>query len=276
MGDLVQGKSQTVDHKQRPASAEHHITVRDTHEALISREMFAEVQRIRAEAGKEAKAVRKKHFTPNMFIGKVFCAHCGRALHRQWAARKVMPDRYTYYCLTNSRYERGVCPGVCIEEQELRAIVTELLIRAINLELGKSVSELKKAASQDIGEVIRKEISSKHQELERNRKFLRGLFEHLVQHLITQEEYQSMKDDYDAKVSSLVGEIETLTKQQAQLQEKSEKSAGLKSDAEYLSTQRELTADLIGRLIEQIEIDHEHHVTVSYSFTDTFVEVRKP
>ena len=134
-----------------------------------------------------------------------------------------MPDRYTYYCLTNSRYERGACPGVCIEEQELRAIVTELLIRAINLELGKSVSGLKKAASQDIEEVIRKEISSKHQELERNRKFLRGLFEHLVQHLITQEEYQSMKDDYDAKVSSLVGEIEALTKQQTQLQEKSEK-----------------------------------------------------
>ena len=82
--------------------------------------------------------------------------------------------------------------------------MTELLIRAINLELGKSVSGLKKAASQDIEEVIRKEISSKHQELERNRKFLRGLYEHLVQHLITQEEYQSMKDDYDAKVSSLV------------------------------------------------------------------------
>lgn len=250
--------------------------MRNTHEALISREMFAEVQRIRAEVSEEAKAVRKKHFTPNMFIGKVFCAHCGRALHRQWAARKVMPDRYTYYCLTNSRYERGACPGVCIEEQELRAIVTELLIRAINLELGKSVSGLKKAASQDIEEVIRKKISSKHQELERNRKFLRGLFEHLVQHLITQEEYQSMKDDYDAKVSSLVGEIEALTKQQAQLQEKSEKSAGLKSDAEYLSAHHELTADLIGRLIDRIEIDHEHHVTVSYSFTDTFVEVRKP
>ena len=66
---------------------------------------------------------------------------------------------------------------------------------------------LTKAASQDIEEVIRKEISSKHQELERNRKFLRGLYEHLVQHLITQEEYQSMKDDYDAKVSSLVGEV---------------------------------------------------------------------
>ena len=97
-----------------------------------------------------------------------------------------------YYCLTNSRYKRGACPGVCIEEQELRAIVTELLIRAINLELGKSVSGLKKAASQDIEEVICKEISSKHQELERNRKFLRGLFEHLVQHLITQEEYQSI------------------------------------------------------------------------------------
>ena len=154
--------------------------------------------------------------------------------------------------------------------------MTELLIRAINLELGKSVSGLKKAASQDIEEVIHKEISSKHQELERNRKFLRGLFEHLVQHLITQEEYQSMKDDYDAKVSSLVGEIEALTKQQTQLQEKSEKSAGLKSDAEYLSAHHELTADLIGRLIDRIEIDHEHHVTVSYSFTDTFVEVRKP
>ena len=67
-----------------------------------------------------------------------------------------------------------------------------------------------------------------------------------------------------------------MTKEQARLQEKSEKSAGLKSDAEYLAAHRELTADLIGRLIERIEIDHEHHVTVSYSFTDTFVEVRKP
>ena len=52
-------------------------------------------------------------------------------------------------------------------------------------------------------------------------------------------------------------------------------SAGLKSDAEYLAAHRELTADLIGRLIDRIEIDHEHHVTVSYSFTDTIAEVRK-
>ncbi len=39
-GDLVQGKSKTVMHSQTPADESEWITVRGTHEAIVSREMY--------------------------------------------------------------------------------------------------------------------------------------------------------------------------------------------------------------------------------------------
>ncbi len=271
MGDLVQGKSQTVDHRQRRAAEEHRITVQNTHEALIDRETFARVRQIRAEIAEETKAGRSGHFTPNLFVGKVFCAHCGRALHRQWSERKTMPDRYTFHCLTNNRYRRGTCPGVCMEERKLMGVVTDFLIRAVNLELGKSVAALQEASAQETEEeTIRKEIAAKRRELEQNRKFLRGLFEHLVQHMITQEEYQTMKEDYDARAALLTDALDGLTNRQKRFREQETRKAELTSDAAYLAAHHELTRDLIERLIERIEITHEHEVSIVCSFADTF------
>ncbi|WP_244332176.1 zinc ribbon domain-containing protein [[Clostridium] hylemonae] len=59
--------------------------------------------------------------------GKVFCAHCGRSLHRQRAERKKGPDVYWFHCLTKSRVDRDGCIGVAMQESELMATVTSIL-----------------------------------------------------------------------------------------------------------------------------------------------------
>lgn len=43
-GDMVQGHSKTIDHKQVRAGADNLVVVRNTHEAIISRELFDRVQ----------------------------------------------------------------------------------------------------------------------------------------------------------------------------------------------------------------------------------------
>ena len=59
-GDLVQGQTKTVDHRQVKADAEEWTVVRDTHEAIISREQFAAVQEILNQTASRAKTRESK------------------------------------------------------------------------------------------------------------------------------------------------------------------------------------------------------------------------
>ena len=82
-GDLVQGHTTIIDHKQVPAGPENLTVVRDTHEAIVSRELFDAVQK-KLDATAQANISRTvKPYTANILKGKVFCACCGRGLHRQ-------------------------------------------------------------------------------------------------------------------------------------------------------------------------------------------------
>ena len=80
-GDMVQGKSKTVEHKQQDARSEEYIIVRNTHEAIVSRELFEKANRIRAAVRKEYKCKPINAYSENIFKGLVFCPHCeiGRA-----------------------------------------------------------------------------------------------------------------------------------------------------------------------------------------------------
>ncbi|MEY8519025.1 recombinase family protein [Lachnospiraceae bacterium 29-84] len=111
-GDLVQGKTKIVDHQQVKAGEDNLIIAKHTHEPNISYELFTAVQEYRKQICEESRAVPKRPYTPNIFKGKVFCADCGRSLHRQRAERKKEPDVYWFHCLTNSRVAKDSCKGV--------------------------------------------------------------------------------------------------------------------------------------------------------------------
>lgn len=130
-GDLVQGQTKTVDHRQVKADAEEWTVVRDTHEAIISREQFAAVQEILNQTASRAKAREVKAYTPNLLKGKVFCAHCGGSLHRQRNIRKKSDDVYFYHCLSQSRISKDACPGVTIREDALLDMLADMLQQVI-------------------------------------------------------------------------------------------------------------------------------------------------
>ena len=106
-----QGKTKIVDHQQVKAGEDNLIIAKCTHEPIISHELFNAVQEYRKQICEESKATPKRPYTPNIFKGKVFCADCGRSLHRQRAERRKGPDTYWFHCLTNSRVEKDSCNG---------------------------------------------------------------------------------------------------------------------------------------------------------------------
>lgn len=275
-GDLVQGKTKIVDHQQVQADDDNLIIATNTHEAIISHEVFEAVKAYRRQVCEESKAHEVAPYTPNIFKGKVFCAHCGGSLHRQRNKRKKGPDVYRFHCLTNSRTERGGCLGVSLTEKDLLSAVIAILQQELTVSLGNYSfvleAEVKRKKERDD---LKAGISAKKQEIDRNRRFVRGLYENFVQKVLTSEEYFTMKKDYEAVIAKLSDEISTLENGLVVMDAQLAKYKELEQDAKVLEKDHTLTAALIDRLIEKIEITHDKEIRVSFRFKSEFEEYGK-
>ena len=270
-GDLVQGQTKTVDHRQVKADAEEWTVVRDTHEAIISREQFAAVQEILNQTASRAKAREVKAFTPNLLKGKVFCAHCGGSLYRQRNIRKKSDDVYFYHCLSQSRISKDACPGVTIREDMLLDMLADMLQDALDTALGQytlSLAELPQQAA-DRAE-LREKITSRKQEIQRLRGIVRSLYENLVQGVLTKDEYFDYKEKYESRIADLAVEMEQLEDGLRTMDTQIEQHRALEQDAAQIKTDRALTGVLIDRLIDRIEVSHDKQITVRYRFQSEF------
>ena len=275
-GDLVQGKTKIVDHRQVQADGDNLIIATNTHEAIISHEVFEAVKAYRRQVCEESKAHEVDPYTPNIFKGKVFCAHCGGSLHRQRNKRKKGPDVYLFHCLTKSRVDKNGCLGVSVTEKDLLAAVVAILQQELTVALGNYSfvleAEVKRKKERDD---LKAGISAKKQEIDRNRRFVRGLYENFVQKVLTSEEYFTMKKDYEAAIATLSDEISTLENGLAVMDAQLAKYRELEQDAKVLEKDHTLTAALIDRLIEKIEITHDKEIRVSFRFKSEFEEYGK-
>ena len=270
-GDLVQGKTKIVDHQQVKAGEDNLIVAKGTHEPIISRELFTAVQEYRKQVCEESRAVSKQPYTPNIFKGKVFCADCGRSLHRQREKRKKGPDVYHFHCLTNSRVQQKGCKGVRMPETELIATVTSILEKELAVALGMSLPLFQLEARQkQEKDKLKAQMSTQRQEIEKKRLLIQGLYENFVQGILTGEEYFELKTDYEQSIHELSGGIEALEKSMDVLDSQLIRYREMEKDAKSLAQDHVLTAELIERLIERIEIDHERNIHVMFRFKNEF------
>ncbi len=210
-GDMVQGKTKVVDHRQVPVSKDKWIVVRDTHEAIVSREVFEAVQAHREQVAANSVTRAKDPYSENIFKGKVFCAHCGKPLHRQRNTRRTGPDVYYLHCISNSRIAKGTCPGVMVDEREVKAELAQYLRNQAVTPTGENLltrqsdvllKERQSAVAAQVG-LLRQEIGNKQ-------RFLNGLYENLVTGVIARGEYAAMKAGYEKKITDAMTEITEL------------------------------------------------------------------
>ena len=247
------------------------IIAKCTHEPIISYELFNAVQEYRKQICEESKATPKRPYTPNIFKGKVFCADCGRSLHRQRAERRKGPDTYWFHCLTNSRVEKDSCKGATMQEKELISIVTAILEKELTVALGMSLPLFQLEARQkQEKDKLKIQMSAKRQEIEKTRRLIRGLYENFVQGILTNDEYFELKADYEYAINALSGEIEVFEKSMDSLDNQLARYRAMEKDAKTLAQDHVLTAELIERLIERIEIDHERNIHVTFRFKNEF------
>ena len=272
-GDMVQGKSRTVAHKQTPVNVKEYTVVRGTHEPIISRERYEQVQTILNKTAQSVKEREQTPYTPNLLKGKIFCAACGRALHRQRAKRRKMPDRYLYHCITNTRTAHGTCPGILIFEEALFDALLPIIRNTLESFLGGETVTLSDPESDKETE---KRLASLWQEIRRKDGQIAGLYENLTLGVINREEYDSLREQFEARLRELTAEADRLGDECKRRAEDSGRLRMLREEEEALRKNPVLTKELIDRLIERIDVSPDKSLRIRWTFKNEYGEEDGP
>jgi Site-specific recombinases, DNA invertase Pin homologs len=268
MGDLVQGKTKRAGKKQPRVPKEEWIEVKNTHEAIVSREDFAKVHEILSNS-KQKLASEKTIRTPyneSIFIGKIFCGHCGRAMSRHRINSKNY-STYWYYCQTQSLISKSACVQVSIKEEALKAEVFTILQFYARLFTGCYINLRAYYAPKRIAE-INAALHSLLPDMDMSERFLKSLYENLVSGLITQDEYAEMKSEYETQSAELKQKSAELREQKWELESQIVDYKDMSDAVSDMKCCYDLTSEIIDKLIDKILVWHDKRIEIRFTFTD--------
>lgn len=272
-GDMVQGKSRTVGRKQVPTAPMDWIVVRDTHEALVSRELFELVQAVRQKAAVKYTVTEKKPYTENILQGRVFCGCCGKNLHRQKSH-----GRYFYRCITNDRLGKDACPGDIryLKEADLFDTILIVIRQKAGAVMGSGLY-LKRQDTKIVAKkaAVDREIDQLRGETEKNQALLKGLYENFVTGILTRAEYLELKEDYSGKVRTAVERVRELQAQQSELEALVKDCASLADKLATAEKDKALTARLVEQVIERVTVSGPGDVAIQFRFEDSFIRLAR-
>ena len=291
IGDMVQGKqtSRQLRGKKVVVSQEKWDIVCGMHEAIIVKEQFERVQKIRQERHERYQKIVKKTLVQTdeaqdkgMLKGKIYCGDCGKAMVRKQV--KGCKDRWRYICEV---YERcGTCSRKYLPEQELYEHLETLVRQQMkvfceaSLWEGKSRAkeELLPGVEQKLEEVLQKwkENEEKQKELVRKKAVF---YQEWKEGKIDREEFFYRKTCCEQEISRWEKEKEewgsmgqnngiVTSEQNSNLPFffKSGEIEKGKTVGEKVEKDEHLPIAWVNALIERVEVFEKNRVKVCFSF----------
>lgn len=251
------------------------IIVRNTHEPLVSQDIFDRAQSIRGQRHMEHCSRRGKYpSTDNVFSGLVVCGDCGTKMRRYKKVSQAGTVRYTYICRVYAENLSGQgCTKKSVGEPELVETVFHAL--RTEIEAALKLEELlektkKKSGFQEKHRAVLEQIGDLRNKIGRNTSYRSALFESFSDHTLTEQEYVSMKQEYDRKAEAYreeLGRLEQEEKLYSQtITPQNRWITALKKSRKEETVTRELAVELIDRII----VTGYNTVEIVWNFRDEF------
>lgn len=230
-----------------------HMIFPNTHEAIITREDFAEVQKIRAE--------KRRYFPAKdraLFSGIAYCYDCKNRMYSHRTNNDDRPD-----CYICSKYRRF--PKECTSHYVRNDYLEKFVLTAINELIRQNIdnhveliSKLKKCLN-----------SESHKEKEKNQKnisdytvrisdidnIIKQLYEDKLNGEISKEVFLRLAAQYTAEQHELNDKIFALSKKIGSIKkQETEVNQFLAAINKYDELFTELTPDIIKEFIEKVEV----------------------
>lgn len=196
LGHLIQGKRTTVSYKNHKIICkpkDKWIRMENMHKAIIDEETFKKVQIAIRERTKPMKEVGIVH----NFSGKVFCLECGSYM------RKKNSSKYEYLVCSSNRDGYNDCINKAgIRYDILEKLIFSLIYKRINLSYDlddlerKFLIKKKEKLSKKISSLV-KEKDFIVKEKEKNKNYLRHLYEDKVNGIIDEKQFKELVGGYN-------------------------------------------------------------------------------
>jgi len=230
----------------------------NTHPALITREVWDIVQRVRKNKRRLTKMEEQ-----NMYSGLVFCADCGSnmVLHRA----HTMSASYNHFTCRTYKKDWEACTGHYIRECVLDEVVLEDLRRVTAMARERPEEFAAYIGSRQSAE-IQREIRRQEKELAAMRKrkaeldaIFKKLYEDSVLSRITTEQFQMLSSSYTEEQNQIAAGIPQKEADIQRLRETVSGTDGFLDKAKRYMDITELTPELLRLFIEKIVV-HEKEV----------------
>ncbi len=263
LGHMVQGKQKVKSYKvhSRVTIPEDEWFIKEnTHEAIIDADTFARAQDLMT------RDTRTPPNTGNLypFSGYLRCADCGKAMGRR-------PTGEFVYYACRTYLTTHTCSRHSIRHDKLEFIILQAIQQQVELidNLAQLIDGINEAPIvRTVSKRLDTSLKSRRQELERTTAIRRGLYADMKTGLISQEDYISMKQEYEIKEVRLKQDIGNLEEESRDL------AQGVTSSNPYFDSFRrhrnitELNHGIVSELIQTIYIHEGGDVDIAFNFAD--------
>lgn len=258
IGHTLNMKETTLSYKnkkqiQKPESEQ--ILVENTHEPLISMEVWEIVQDVRAHKRRPPKHMEE----PNLFSGLVYCADCGKYMVL-CRTEKMREDQYYFRCSTYSKRGKTACSPHQIREMDLKAIVLDDLRRVTHFARMKERQFAQYINQRNTAELrreinrLQKDLDSMHRRYDELSALFKRLYEDNVLGRVSDEQFRMLSADYNAEQKSLSADIPAKEEQLEKLKASAANVDAFIEKAKRYTTIDELTPELLRLFIQRIEV----------------------
>ncbi|MGO3751661.1 MAG: recombinase family protein [Peptoniphilaceae bacterium] len=275
-GDMVQGiKSQYLAEgkKQTSTSKKDQIVILDTHESIIDRETFDELQKERKKRKAKLKMNNKRIDFPvkkeKKHSNLLYCGHCGKEIPQfSYVIKRHggIEDRY-YKFECKKDYANGIEP--CrnyIFEDELDEVVLSAINRLITqVQFNREDIEMKnKTYYKTLVQKDEQSLNKLKRKLKYEKAEIQKSYEGFVKGKITKNEFLSIKEECNIREESLNNNIVKLEKIINDIKNKFE--IYLKEWDKLIKTKKidTLTQSTLNAYIDKIILYKERHVKIEF------------
>ena len=255
-GDTVNFRSTTKSFKNkkrvdRPESE--WIIFENTHPAIVDRDTFKLVQKIREGRHRQTRTGKV-----SIFSGLVFCEDCGQKMYYQ-SGKKDRRDPPHFMCSSYSK-NPDTCTSHYIGEKTLTNLVLESMRRVfLNIQAFEKEFVRKQVESYDSDK--KKELTAKRRELEKAKKriaeidkLIQRIYEDNVIGKLSDERFATLSNTYETEQKELK---EKLPEMESYLEAEIDKTVNLQKfvqKVKAITEPTELTGKLVHEFIDKIVV----------------------
>lgn len=255
-GDTVNFRSTTKSFKNkkrvdRPESE--WIIFENTHPAIVDRDTFKLVQKIREGRHRQTRTGKV-----SIFSGLVFCEDCGQKMYYQ-SGKKDRRDPPHFMCSSYSK-NPDTCTSHYIGERTLTNLVLESM-RRVFLNIQAFKKEFVRKQVESYGSDKKKELTAKRREFEKAKKriaeidkLIQRIYEDNVIGKLSDERFATLSNTYETEQKELK---EKLPEMESYLEAETDKAVNLQKfvqKVKAITEPTELTGELVHEFIDKIVV----------------------